>query len=257
LSRYFKAEIKENRPLNAGHKLLSLINLEQMNEPLPGQFYMLGIGEKGFDPLLKRAFCFFKRTEEGFQILYRIKGRGTSILAGMKQGAVIELLGPLGNSYPVPASRHIPIIIAGGIGIASVFPLIEKLSKRSYVFYGARTKDELLMLEELKGVSRLLELCTDDGSLGEKGTVTDSLKKFLAPDSSLLTTHIIYACGPAPMLKAVSDIAADQKIKGYVSLEENMACGVGACVGCVVKTTKGYKRVCKEGPVFPIEEIVW
>ena len=228
-----------------------------MNEPLPGQFYMLGIGEKGLDPLLKRAFCFFKRTEDGFQILYRIKGRGTSIMSSMKQGAVIDVLGPLGNSYPVPSSRQIPIIIAGGIGIASVFPLIEKLSKSAYVFYGARTKDELLMIEELKGISRELHLCTDDCSLGEQGTVINPLKKFLSAHPSPLTPYIIYACGPVPMLKAVSEIAADKKINGYISLEENMACGVGACVGCVAKTSKGYRRVCKEGPVFPIEEVVW
>lgn len=113
------------------------------------------------------------------------------------------------------------------------------------------------MIDEVKGISRELHLCTDDGGMGDKGTVTDSLKRFLAPDSSLLTPYIIYACGPAPMLKAVSEIAADKKIKGYISLEENMACGVGACIGCVTKTTKGYSRVCKEGPVFPIEEIIW
>ena len=128
-----------------------------------------------------------------------------------------------------------------------------------HFFYGARTKNELLMLNELKGlVKKELIISTDDGSEGTKGTVIDALNVFLTSNSQLSTSNfLLYACGPSPMLEAVSKFAAEKGIKGYISMEENMACGVGACLGCTVKTKKGYKRVCKEGPVFSAEEIVW
>src|SRR3990172_7102170 len=144
LSRYFRAEIRENRSLNRNHNLLSLANLDPMDEPLPGQFYMLEVN-KGYDPLLKRAFGLFRRTPSGLQILYRIKGKGTSIMANMKEGSVIHLLGPLGNGYPLPSDKQTPLVVAGGVGLASLFPLIEGLSEKAHVFYGARTKDELFV----------------------------------------------------------------------------------------------------------------
>jgi dihydroorotate dehydrogenase electron transfer subunit len=212
---------------------------------------------KGRDPLLKRAFSLFRKTDDGFQILYRIKGKGTSILADMKEGAVIEILGPLGNSYPGPSEDQIPLVVAGGIGIASVFSFVERHSKKAYVFYGARSKDELFMLDELRRHSMDLFISTDDGSSGAKGTVVDSLKAFLASSHAVPGRHVIYACGHHLMLQAVSGVAASNDIKAHVALEEHMACGIGACLGCVVKTKSGYKRVCKEGPVFDASEIVW
>jgi dihydroorotate dehydrogenase electron transfer subunit len=125
------------------------------------------------------------------------------------------------------------------------------------VIYGAKIKDDLLMLNDLKNLGNEPIIVTEDGSIGEKGTVVDALKDFLTHYSSLVPRLSLYACGPKPMLESISKIAIDKGIKGYVSLEENMACGFGACLGCAVKTVNGYKRVCKEGPVFPIEEIVW
>jgi dihydroorotate dehydrogenase electron transfer subunit len=102
-----------------------------------------------------------------------------------------------------------------------------------------------------------LTVCTDDCSFGEEGMVDEIFMKFLRSHESLRTSCVLYACGPKPMLRAVAKVARDYGIKGYASLEENMACGFGACLGCTVKTVHGYKRVCKEGPVFPIDEIVW
>lgn len=260
MSRYFRAEIKENRPVDKSYNILDLKPLKPSREPEPGQFYMIGIGGE-YDPLLKRPFSVFRKNSDGFQILYRIKGRGTLLMRDMKEGVVIDVLGPLGNSYPLPDKGQIPLIVAGGIGIASVFSLAEKLRGESYMFYGARNRDELLMLNELKGLAEELFISTDDGSFGRKGTIADVLNDFLTHPSPVMQakacSYSIYACGPKPMLKAVSRIAIDKGLNGYVCLEENMACGVGACFGCVVKTKEGYRRVCKEGPVFSIEEIVW
>jgi len=264
LSRYFSAKIINNLPLNNKTSLLSIEPSEQVINPEPGQFYMIEVGNS-YDPLLKRPFSYFRKTEEGIQFLYTIKGKGTLLMKDFKQGKNINIIGPLGTGYPKPERGYIPLLVAGGMGIASIFSLVEKLSKKVYVLYGARNKDEILILDELKGLTDELIISTDDGSLGERGTVIDVLNDFLTrlsfPSRKLsgfgITRHSLYACGPKPMLEAVSKIAIDKDIKGYVSLEENMACGFGACLGCVVKTINGYKRVCKEGPVFPIEEIVW
>ncbi len=226
-----------------------------MEEPRPGQFYMLEVS-KGTDPLLKRAFSIFRRTPEGLQILYRIKGKGTSILRDMKEGTEITMLGPLGNGYPLPSDKESPLVIAGGIGIASVFSLVEKISKKAFVFYGARTEQELFVTGELEKIYKELVVCTDDGSCGVKGTVVDVLNDFIRNRDGI-HKPVIYACGPNVMLLEIAKTAAANGIIAYVSLEEHMACGIGACLGCVVKTKTGYKRVCKEGPVFDAAEIVW
>lgn len=174
------------------------------------------------------------------------------MLREMKKGEALSVLGPLGSSYPMPPKGKTPLIVAGGIGIASLFPLIEKLKGKAVVLYGARNKSELLMLKEVKALAGTLHTCTDDGSCGKKGMVTGLLKGINGG------SHIIYACGPKAMLKAVALEAAKRCVSGYVSLEENMACGVGACLGCAVKTVlSGYERVCKEGPVFKMEDIEW
>ncbi|MDP2276856.1 MAG: dihydroorotate dehydrogenase electron transfer subunit, partial [Nitrospirota bacterium] len=246
MSKYIRAKITENSPANKGHNLLVLSPDDIPQRSLPGQFYMIGT-DFSYDPLLKRPFSIFREASsaEGgeLQFLYRIKGKGTKLLKEMRKGETVNLLGPLGNGYPMPGKNLTPVLVAGGIGIASLFPLAEKLLGNIHFFYGARTKNELLMLNELKGlVKKELIISTNDGSEGTQGTVVDVLNNFLTSHFSLLTSHLIYACGPSPMLEAVSKFAAENEIKGYISMEENMACGVGACLGCTVKTKNGYKR---------------
>jgi dihydroorotate dehydrogenase electron transfer subunit len=272
LSRYFKAKIADNVPINRDYNLLTFIPLTDTIEAKPGQFYMIGCASsvgtsaeaslyKGVsDPLLKRPFSLFRRTEKGFQILYRIKGKGTAMIRSIRPGSIVDVLGPLGNSYPMPAPKKTAFILAGGLGIASVFFLAERIVRSggdAHIYYGARTETDLLMIEDLRMAAGTLSISTDDGSCGEQGCVTDVFGAFLAryPDSG--TAGVIYACGPQKMLAAVSDIARERGIEAYISVEERMACGIGACLGCVIKTVNGYKRVCKEGPVFRAGEIVW
>lgn len=229
----------------------------------------------GIDPLLKRPFSIHRRLGGDFQILYRVTGKGTAILSKRCLGDILEVVGPLGKGFPVKTTRDKIILVAGGVGIAPIFALAEKIKmKKPLLFYGARTKDEALCLNELKSLGIKPVISTDDGSLGAKDNIVNVLKDFLShnsvgarlprPYSQLLTLnpspvtrHVIYACGPEPMLRALSLLAKEYNLKGYIALEQNMACGIGACLGCVVKTKEGYKRVCKEGPVFPIEEVVW
>jgi dihydroorotate dehydrogenase electron transfer subunit len=256
LSRYFKARIEENRELHKTHNLLTISPLSYIPQFEPGQFFMIGLGRE-YDPLLKRPFSVLRATPNGHQILYRIRGKGTMILSSLCEGSIVDVVGPLGNPFPLPDQGITPLLVAGGIGIASLFSLAERFSQEAYIFFGAKTGDELFLLDDLMRISRELHLCTEDGSLGEKGYITGVLHRYLSPELHLNNRYIIYTCGPPPMIRRVGEIAEEKGIAAYASLEENMACGIGACLGCAVRTVKGYQRICKEGPVFPIEQIVW
>jgi len=251
LSRYLKAEVVDNQSLHPDYKLLTLSPLNPLNEPEAGQFYMIGLPH---DPFLKRPFSHFRKRGDGIQIFFKLKGKGTKILGSLNRGIIVDILGPLGNPYPLPAKGSKALVVAGGIGIASLYSLIRAIPERPLVFYGARNKEELFFMDELKGSSEELFISTDDGSMGKKGLITELLDDFLRGSSHPVT---IYACGPLKMLENVSTIAEKRGIDAYISVEERMACGIGACLGCVIMTTKGYQRVCKEGPVFRSGDIIW
>ncbi len=220
---------------------------------------MLSTGN-GLDPLLKRPFSIHRRTGSDIRILYRVAGRGTDILSRKRPGDVLQIIGPLGNSFPVGRSRKNIILVAGGVGIAPVFALAEGLIaslKKPVLFYGAKTGSGLLCIEELNSIGIETHICTDSGDTGRKGPVTAILREFIQGNPSVSEDCCIYACGPEPMLRSLSALAAEYGLRGYAALEQNMACGIGACLGCIVNTTGGYKRVCREGPVFPMNEILW
>jgi dihydroorotate dehydrogenase electron transfer subunit len=264
LSRLFKASVLENRPINKDHYLLTLHPLEKIIQPEPGNFFMMSV-DSGLDPLLKRPFSIHRRLRSDFQILYRVVGRGTGLLSERKPGDLLDVTGPLGNKFPAAGADNKMILIAGGLGMAPVFNLAEKFRKKKpLLFYGARNKEELLCIDELRSLGIEPVISTDDGSYGIKGNIIHAVKIFLSRRLSPLyerkagvTRYRLYACGPKPMLIALSQLAATYGLKGYMALEQNMACGLGTCLGCVANTNKGYARVCKEGPVFKIEEIVW
>jgi dihydroorotate dehydrogenase electron transfer subunit len=203
-------------------------------------------------------------------------GTGTELLSTKKPGESLDLLGPLGHGFDVhkPVTEHrTPILIAGGMGVAPLLFLAERLAGRggpkARVLIGARTAKQILCEKEFKKYSCDVTIATDDGSRGHKGLVTELLTSHLltvncqhpalsekpVSPSGVLST--IYACGPKPMLQAVSGIAREHVLAAQLSLEAHMACGIGACLGCVVKTKAGYERVCKEGPVFDALDIVW
>jgi len=257
LSRLFRASIKENSSLTENHYLLTIHPLKKIVKPKPGQFFMLSINSRT-DPLLRRPFSLFRWLGGDLQLIYRIVGKATMILKDKKPGAILDVIGPLGNGFPMINGEEKAILIGGGLGVVPLFALAEKIKdKRPVFFLGAKTKKELLCIAELRSIGIKPIIATDDGSLGQKGVITDVVKGFLTCHSSLVARHCLYACGPKPMLRELSSISVKYGLRGYIALEENMACGIGACLSCVVNTKDGYKRVCKEGPVFPIEEIVW
>ena len=240
-------------------------------DPRPGQFVMLRVSGLA-EPLLSRPFsvCSFERQNRScsLDLFYHVIGRGTQILAGLLKGTQVEMLGPLGRGFEVAGHKKNIVLLGGGMGMAPLIYLAMQLNKDAcssssamYFYLGAQNAEAVIGLEQLKKLSFTIFTCTDDGSMGEKGLVTQiflkDLKKFVPGET------MIYACGPKPMLSALAKILQKTKYPCQVSLEERMACGIGACLGCAVavkrskKSSLAYKRVCADGPVFDINEIVW
>lgn len=238
-------------------------------EPLPGQFVMIRIAGL-LDPFLSRPISIYSysrsRMHCSIELLYRVAGKGTQIMAGLIKGSQVEISGPLGGSYRIDPTKKNIVFIAGGIGVAPLSMLARHLCKTichdaelMNFYLGAQTADAIVGLKQLSDYCYNIKLCTDDGSLGEKSLVTNALKKDLQKYSPADT--VIYACGPKPMIRSLAAIL-DGKYLCQVSLEERMACGLGACMGCAVAVKdeqgeKAYKRVCADGPVFDLQEIIW
>ena len=189
-------------------------------------------------------------------VLYEALGTGTKALALKRQGEFLDIIGPLGKGFDLSSRRENKesFLVAGGMGIAPILFLSKLLDPaKTCVIIGARSKNKLLCAGEFSKKGFQVKIATDDGSLGVKGKATVLLEKLISGRPAA----DIYACGPEPMLKAVAKIAGKNNLSAQLSLEAHMACGIGACLGCVVNTTSGLKRVCKEGPVFMADELIW
>jgi dihydroorotate dehydrogenase electron transfer subunit len=221
----------------------------------PGQFVNIRVNA-GFEPLLRRPLSIHGVGAAKVKVIYEVVGRGTQMLAKKLPGEFLDIIGPLGNGFDYPPqAKSLPakyILIAGGMGVAPLVFLAQKLNK-PLVLIGARSKSKLICQREFKSLGCLVKVATDDGSSGFKGKVTDLLRVVLDG----VKPRGLFSCGPQVMLKTVAQIARENKISSQLSLEEHMACGLGACLGCVVQTKHGYKSVCKDGPVFSGEELVW
>ncbi len=221
----------------------------------PGQFLQIRTSESG-KPFLRRPFSIYRASGRNTEILYEVLGTGTIALSQRKAGEYLDVIGPLGNGFNYRASPT-SILVAGGMGVAPLFFLAEKLTQhKPLILIGARTKKQILCEKELLELGYSVKIATDDGSCGFKGKATDLLKNILRSTKYKAGTTI-YACGPKPMLKEIAIVSKHYHLAAQISLEEHMACGIGTCLGCVVNTKDGYERVCKEGPVFNADEIVW
>lgn len=253
-----KGSIVSNRKVKPGYFLMGIRCPSMAKKAKPGQFLTIRCGN-ATTPLLRRPFGFHRISAAGFEILYEIIGKGTRYLAGLKPGDKVDILGPLGNGFPIRKGDKNFIIIAGGIGVAPLASLAESLARinkaETYAIIGARSEKDLLCEGRFKNIGIKTMIATDDGSCGKRCFATDMLKNFLEIKKGFRPT--IFACGPEPMLKATAHIAKKRGLECYASLEENIACGVGACLGCAIRTKSGYKLVCKDGPVFDIKEIIW
>jgi len=222
----------------------------------PGQFVNIRVSEDT-DPLLRRPFSIYGVRGTSIKILYEVVGIATQVLAQKKAGEYLDIIGPLGKGFSIINSR-ISIIVAGGMGVAPLVFLAEKIKKgKTLVLIGAKTKNQILCKKDFRSLGCEVKISTDDGSKGFQGKVTELLEQILHARQYALDSISLYACGPRPMLKAISRICGEYHIAAQISLEEHMACGFGACLGCVVNTKEGFQRVCKEGPVFSADQILW
>ena len=225
----------------------------------PGHFVMVRVSD-GHSPLLRRPFSVYdvfdatgrsSFSAAGIEILYKVVGEGTALMSSWVKGHEVDILGPLGAApFPPVKAGEEPLLVAGGIGIAP-FRLLARTTEGLTMYYGARSKEDASLAWGFRGTGMKIKVATEDGTVGKKGLVTALM-------DGVGEGTVIYACGPTPMLKAVSMLAMERGARCYVSMERTMACGMGACLGCALPAAAGgYLMVCKDGPVFESREVAW
>lgn len=246
-----EGRVQYNREVARDTFLLSLYC--EIPPARPGQFVMVRI-RSGHDPFLRRPFAILSRKGHILELLYKIKGEGTRLLSQIAPGESLQVLGPLGKGFSDPLENENIVYIAGGTGLPPILSMAEEL-KRGVMIFGARSRSDIPLLSRIGSIPDIeLNITTEDGSSGNKGLATDILMKM---EHDVVSPMIIYSCGPKGMLRIVSEYAKSIGARCEVSLEEYMSCGFGVCSGCVVPTTNGNLRVCREGPVFDSSRLIW
>ncbi|MDY0212456.1 MAG: dihydroorotate dehydrogenase electron transfer subunit [Desulfuromonadaceae bacterium] len=265
-----------NRQMAPGYYCMGLAAPGYPQLARPGQFVMLRVNQS-YDPLLRRPFGIFRTGTEGLshpemgpqdymEVVYKVVGRGTRLMSHLVAGDEVGLLGPLGQGFCISpdagGAMRDAVLVGGGIGVVPLFMLAQQLVQRGvkvHLLLGGRNCGDILALAEFERLGVKTSIATDDGTLGEKCFVTQLLKDALQEFSGVQ----VFACGPTPMLQAVQQICVAVDVELQVSLEAMMACGVGACLGCVVKGRNHkeqrpeYLCTCKQGPVFDARELAW
>ena len=236
--------ILDNKPLTATvYRMVLAGDTSAITKP--GQFVNIKIEGQ----YLRRPISVSDWEDGVLTLIYKVVGVGTEKMAAMTAGQQLDLLAGLGNGYDTAKSGDAPLLLGGGVGVPPMYGLAKQLikeGKKVTVVLGFNTKDEIFCEEEFKALGATVVVATADGSYGEKGFVTDVMKK--------LAYSYFYTCGPMPMFRAIEATAVTG---GQFSFEERMGCGFGACMGCSCETKYGNKRICRDGPVLEREEIVW
>lgn len=215
----------------------------------PGQFVHVRCGE---GLLLRRPISICDAWDDRLRIVFQVRGTGTEWLAQRQEGETLDVLGPLGNGFDLP-ERGPVLLVGGGIGSAPMCFAARRLGNRAVAALGFRSGGGVILADELSSAGVPVTVATEDGSVGETGRIGQAVQRLLRENADFT----VLACGPTPMLKAVSAVAAGEGRPCQISLEERMACGVGACLTCSCKVNGHYKRVCKDGPVFWSQEVEW
>lgn len=246
------ANVTSNHEVMPGVYLMWLEAPHVASIAQPGQFVMVRCGE---DTLLRRPLSVHQVDGGKIALLFAIVGKGSRWLSQRQTGDSIDVFGPLGNGFSInPGSQNL-LLVAGGIGIAPLYSLASSASKQGYlikILLGARIAVHLYLKEyQYQPIKAEFVLVTEDGTAGEKGIVTNLIPKYID------WADQIFACGPLPMYKTMAQMPELKNKPVQVSLEVRMGCGVGVCYGCTVKTKQGLKQVCRDGPVFELEDILW
>lgn len=283
------SSVVSNEPLTERCWRMSLEAPQIASEAKPGQFVNVKVTET-YDPLFRRPFTIFRQVkkDDGYheiEIVYEIVGKGTEIMTSLKQGCKLDIIGPLGHGFEWSHGKKVHVLLSSETGAAGLFMLGEEISKAAgkyglelIILLDAKSKKTFILEDEFRSLKGKVLVSTHDGSYGYHGYVTKMLKN-LIDDGEISTDCAIYACGAEPMLKSLAPICQQYGIPAQVSMERWMGCGIGACLSCVCKINKnnvlkyrnlksshiqlspdaefGYALVCKDGPVFRIDEVIF
>ncbi len=247
--------IEEARCLGGGYFLLKIAAPRIAVTAKPGNFVMVRVSPT-LDPLLRRPLGILETQPPYIWLYYQVLGHGTRLLSALRHGDCLDILGPLGNSLAEMPGKRV-LLIAGGRGIVPLFHYARVYGERRplLLLYGGRTRADLPLLERIKTLSlQGLFIFSEDGSLGQKGLLSEGLEKIVRDERADATL----SCGPEAMLARLAQMLKGRGLENHASLEARMGCGFGVCHGCAVLTADGaYRKVCDEGPVFPLQEIQW
>ena len=253
--------VAEHAEIGAGYRYLVLEAPQMAAGLVPGQFVHVRVPALE-ESALRRPFSVFDADNGRVTVLYKTVGRGTAALNAAKPGDAVDVMGPLGHGFPSKCAG-VALLVGGGYGVAPLYFLAKRLvasgfdKEKVHLFIGGRTKADLLALDRFAGLGIKVSTATNDGSEGVKGLVTDPLDDELIALRERGEKFEFFACGPDPMLKAVSLRATGTGAKGWISMDRHMVCGVGACYACIQRTVRGNSRCCIEGPVFAAADLVW
>ena len=254
-------KVVEHRELGSGYRFIAFDAPKIAAAATPGQFVHVRV--PGLETsALRRPFSIFNAQDGRLELLYKAVGRGTAAMTALKAGDEVSIMGSLGHGFPVKCAGA-ALLVGGGYGVAPLYFLARRLLALAQppaikLFVGGRTKNDLLALDRFEALGGVeVHLATNDGTAGAKGLVTDPLDDELIKLRTAGEKFEIFACGPDPMLKAVSLRATGTQSNGWISMDRHMVCGVGACYACIQKTVRGNSRCCIEGPVFAAADLVW
>lgn len=255
-----RASVLEHEECGPGYRRLVLSSPCVAEAAQPGQFVHVRVpGLEG--TALRRPFSVFDAGDGRLELLYKVVGRGTASMAGMRLGDSVEVLGPLGRGFPMECSG-IPLLVGGGYGVAPLHFLAKRMVASRQVamprlFVGGRTKGDLLALDRFAALGVEVFAATNDGSHGVMGFAVAPLDVELRRLQSAGTPFELFACGPDGLLRAIAERAVACGVPGWISCDRHMACGVGACYACIQETTDGNRRCCVDGPVFSADKLVF
>lgn len=254
-----QAIVIDHQPIQGGYNLLRMDAPGVAPRVQPGQFIHVKVPHLD-ECVLRRPFSVFRADGDTLAILYKDVGKGTRTLQYLKPGEALNILGPLGHGFPAPESGSFPVIVAGGYGMAALYLTARSSSVKGVAFFGGRSATDILCVPDFEALGWTVHVTTEDGSLGRRGIVTDALDDWWKQDGAGRKPEL-FVCGPGGMLKAVAARALHHDWTAWTSMDNNMGCGVGACLTCVLKVRDGgdwsWARACREGPVFNARDVLW